>query len=162
MNVKLAQKLVDILSSAGLVLAVAESCTAGRISSVIGEVPGCSRCFWGGWVVYSNQAKIQTVGVPAECIQKHGAVSRQVVDSLLRGVLERADDVDIAIAVSGIAGPGGASTDKPVGLVYSGILFRGQAADIVEYRYSGTRIDIQEQATGDVLQRLLDILISES
>src|SRR5436305_2562070 len=105
------------LAVGGYTLAVAESCTGGLISQRLTEVPGSSVYFMEGVVTYSNDAKIRSLGVDAESIEKHGAVSAEVAEAMAEGVRHRAD-TDFGIAVTGIAGPGGGTEDKPVGLVY--------------------------------------------
>lgn len=105
------------LAVAGFTLAVAESCTGGLISQRLTEVPGSSVYFMEGVVTYSNDAKTRSLGVDAELIEQHGAVSAEVAEAMAEGVRKRAD-TDFGISVTGIAGPGGGSEEKPVGLVY--------------------------------------------
>jgi nicotinamide-nucleotide amidase len=105
------------LAVAGFTLSVAESCTGGLISQRLTEVPGSSVYFMEGVVTYSNDAKTRSLGVDAELIETHGAVSAQVAEAMAEGVRRRAD-TDFGLAVTGIAGPGGGSEEKPVGLVY--------------------------------------------
>jgi nicotinamide-nucleotide amidase len=105
------------LAVGGFTLAVAESCTGGLISQRLTEVPGSSVYFMEGVVTYSNDAKIRSLGVDAELIEKHGAVSAEVAEAMAEGVRHRAD-TDFGVAVTGIAGPGGGTEEKPVGLVF--------------------------------------------
>ncbi len=98
-------------------LAVAESCTGGTLAGLITDIPGASGYFTFGWVTYSNQAKNSQLGVPRQLLDKYGAVSEQVAEAMAQGARKRAG-ADIAIAITGIAGPGGANEQKPVGLVY--------------------------------------------
>ena len=98
-------------------LAVAESCTGGLLAKLLTDIPGASEYFSVGWVTYSNQAKSTELGVPADLIDKHGAVSEQVAEAMARGARSRAG-TDFAIGITGIAGPGGGSEQKPSGLVY--------------------------------------------
>ncbi|HEX8493634.1 MAG TPA: competence/damage-inducible protein A [Pyrinomonadaceae bacterium] len=105
------------LAVGGFTLAVAESCTGGLISERLTEVPGSSVYFMEGVVAYSNEAKTRTLGVDAELISRFGAVSAEVAEAMAEGVRRRAD-TDFGISVTGIAGPGGGSDEKPVGLVY--------------------------------------------
>ncbi|HKQ52609.1 MAG TPA: competence/damage-inducible protein A [Pyrinomonadaceae bacterium] len=105
------------LAVTGFTLAVAESCTGGLISQRLTEVPGSSVYFMEGVIAYSNDAKTRTLGVDAELIQQHGAVSAEVAEAMAEGVRRRAD-TDFGLSVTGIAGPSGGSEDKPVGLVY--------------------------------------------
>ncbi len=101
----------------GFTLAVAESCTGGLVAGRLTEVPGSSSYFKEGLVTYSNEAKVRLLGVPADLIGEYGAVSAQVAEAMAEGVRERAE-TDFGLAVTGIAGPGGGTEDKPVGLVY--------------------------------------------
>lgn len=98
-------------------VAVAESCTGGLLAKLITDVPGASEYFTHGWITYSNQAKSSELGVPAELIARHGAVSEQVAEAMARGARTRAG-TDFAIGITGIAGPGGGTEQKPAGLVY--------------------------------------------
>ncbi len=105
------------LARSGRTLALAESCTGGLVAKFITDVPGATRYFTRGWVTYSNQAKIEELGVPAELIEAHGAVSPEVAAAMAQGARRRAG-TDYAIGITGIAGPGGGSEQKPAGLVY--------------------------------------------
>ncbi len=112
-----ATSLIDLLRSKGLKLATAESCTGGLIAGAVTEVAGSSDVFDRGFVTYSNEAKTEMLGVPAALIATHGAVSPQVAREMAEGAL-RHSRADIAVAVTGVAGPGGGTAAKPVGLVY--------------------------------------------
>lgn len=105
------------LAARGQTIVTAESCTGGLICGALTDVPGSSEAVFGGYVTYDNRAKIEMIGVPAELIEKHGAVSEQVARAMAEGALRTAG-VDMAIAVTGVAGPGGGSESKPVGLVH--------------------------------------------
>jgi nicotinamide-nucleotide amidase len=113
----LARALVDRLRAARLRLATAESCTGGLIAGAVTEIAGSSDVFDRGFVTYSNEAKAEMLGVPAALIATHGAVSPQVAREMAEGAL-RHSRADIAVAVTGVAGPAGGSPAKPVGLVY--------------------------------------------
>ncbi len=105
------------LATSGFTIAVAESCTGGLISERLTDVPGSSAYFMEGVVTYSNDAKIRSLGVPAELIREHGAVSAQVAEAMAEGIKRRAE-TDFGISVTGIAGPGGGTDEKPIGLVF--------------------------------------------
>ncbi|MHC4701649.1 MAG: nicotinamide-nucleotide amidohydrolase family protein [Planctomycetota bacterium] len=105
------------LARQGKTVATAESCTGGLLAKLITDVPGASDYFAAGWVTYSNQAKSRELGVPAELIDEHGAVSEQVAEAMARRARARAG-TDFAIGITGIAGPGGGTEQKPAGLVY--------------------------------------------
>lgn len=110
---------------AGLRIATAESCTGGLLSAALTAIPGSSDVFDRGFATYSNDAKSELLGVPADLIEKHGAVSEEVARAMAEGALDRAA-VDFALAVTGIAGPGGGTTAKPVGLVHLAVAGRSQ------------------------------------
>jgi len=113
----LAEVVGEHLSRSGRTLAVAESCTGGLLAKLITDIPGSSRYFTYGWVTYSNEAKSRELDVPVKMIEEHGAVSEPVAQALARGARRKAG-TDYAIGITGIAGPGGGSEQKPVGLVY--------------------------------------------
>lgn len=144
------------LQPRGQWLAVAESCTGGLIAKTLTDVPGSSQWFERGYVVYSNQAKQDLLDVPALTLARDGAVSEATVRALAEGVLARAP-AQWSLAVSGIAGPGGGSVDKPVGTVWiawagaSGVTSR-------EYRFAGDREAVRDQAMEAALQGLLERL----
>jgi PncC family amidohydrolase len=109
----------------GLTIATAESCTGGLVAELLTEVPGISAVFLEGFVTYSNGAKEARLGVPAELLARHGAVSRDVAAALAAGAA-RASGARIAVAVTGVAGPGGGTAEKPVGFVCFGLSFDGR------------------------------------
>lgn len=119
-----AEALIQRLAKAGLTVATAESCTGGLIAGTLTEVSGSSAVVNRGYVTYSNEAKTEMLGVPAELIDRVGAVSREVALAMVEGALARSG-ADLAVAVTGIAGPNGGSLEKPVGLVHFGIARRG-------------------------------------
>ena len=114
------KKIVSILKRKKLKLAIAESCTGGMLSSVITSVSGASKVFTMGLVTYSNQAKLSILKVPKKIIQKHGAVSIQSCLSMVNN-LSKISKSKVCVSVTGIAGPGGGTKLKPVGLVYIGV-----------------------------------------
>ena len=116
----LAEVAGEKLARQGKTIAVAESCTGGTVARLLTDVPGASRYFTYGWVTYSNAAKTSELGVPAELIEKYGAVSEEAASSMAIGARKKAG-TDFAIAITGIAGPAGGSEQKPVGLVYISI-----------------------------------------
>src|SRR6266576_3974982 len=112
-----ASALLDLCRRKGLKLAAAESCTGGLLAATLTEIPGSSDVFERGFVTYSNEAKETMLGVPPLTLKSHGAVSRETAEAMARGVLAHAP-VDLAVSITGIAGPGGAVPGKPVGLVH--------------------------------------------
>ncbi|MBW8304877.1 MAG: CinA family protein [Brevundimonas sp.] len=112
----LARKVVEAARARGLMVAAAESCTGGLVAAALTSVAGSSAVVERGFVTYSNAAKSELLGVPADLIERHGAVSEPVARALAAGALARSA-AQVSVAVTGIAGPGGGSADKPVGLV---------------------------------------------
>lgn len=130
----LAADVVAACKAHGLMLATAESCTGGLIVGVLTEVAGSSAAVDRGFVTYSNEAKTQMLGVPASLVESVGAVSAEVAIAMAEGAIA-GSDADIAIAVTGIAGPGGGTAAKPVGLVHFGAMRRGGTAQHAEHRF---------------------------
>ena len=144
-----------LLAGRTLTVAVAESCTGGLIGHRLTQVPGSSAYVDRGAICYSNRAKSEMLGVPAELIAKHGAVSPEVAAAMARGIRERAG-VSVGLSVTGIAGPGGATGTKPVGLVYVGLDGGAGRAVTKEFRFHGDRLVIKQrssQAALDLLRR---------
>ncbi len=153
---EMAEVVGALLKQRRLRLAVAESCTGGMIGSRITEIAGSSDYFDRAAVVYSNDAKTAMLGVPKELIEKHGAVSSEVAAAMAQGILQAAR-TDIGIAVTGIAGPGNESEEKPVGLVYIG-LASSEGVKTGEFRFLGTRAQIRlktSQMALDMVRRHL-------
>lgn len=146
-----------LLSKQNLTVALAESCTGGLISHRLTQVPGSSSYVDRGAICYSNQAKTDMLGVPAQLIAKYGAVSQEVAAAMAGGIRERAG-VSVGLSVTGIAGPGGATETKPVGLVYVGLHGVADEPMTKEYRFHGDRTVIKQrssQAALDLLRRWL-------
>ncbi len=151
------ERLGRILGARRLTLGIAESCTGGLIASRITNVAGSSEYFEGGFVTYSNRAKTLFLGVPEETIEKHGAVSPDTARAMARGAREKLA-VDLAVAVTGIAGPGGGSPEKPVGTVFIGLAAGGGQTCVREFHFSGTRRKIKKQTADRALMLILDHL----
>jgi nicotinamide-nucleotide amidase len=132
------QVVVRLARAARKTVATAESCTGGLVASRITNVSGSSEMFRYGWVTYANEAKTSELGVPAALLEKHGAVSGEVARAMAEGAL-RASGADVAVAVTGIAGPTGGTSDKPVGLVYFGLARKEGKTEIVEKNLSQVR-----------------------
>jgi nicotinamide-nucleotide amidase len=132
--VPLAAEIVAAAKAAGLMIATAESCTAGLIAGTLTEIAGSSAVVERGFVTYSNEAKAEMLGVPAELIARVGAVSQEVAIAMAAGALARSR-ADLAVSVTGVAGPGGGSETKPVGLVHFGAVRRGQPVRHMERRF---------------------------
>ena len=116
----LAQRIVDKAGAEGVMIAAAESCTGGMVAAAITDVPGASAVLDRGFVTYSNEAKIEMLGVPLALIVRYGAVSGPVARAMAKGALDHSR-ADIAVAITGVAGPSGGSARKPVGLVWFGL-----------------------------------------
>ena len=157
---ELATALVACLVEKGLTLAAAESCTGGWIAKAITDVAGSSACFGYGIVSYSNDAKMRLLNVSPSLLDEHGAVSEPVVRAMAGGAL-RISDADVAVAVSGIAGPGGGSADKPVGTVWLACAVRSQAGPSTQtecMHFDGDRHDVRQQTVLHALRTLLATL----
>jgi len=129
--IEAARRVIEANRAAGRKIAVAESCTGGLVSAALTEISGSSDVLGSGFVTYSNEAKVSMLGVPVELIETFGAVSIAVAWAMARGALDRSG-ADIAVAITGIAGPGGGSDKKPVGTVVFGRARKGSdAEDIV-------------------------------
>lgn len=137
-------------------ISVAESCTGGMVAVKLTNVPGSSACFKQSVVTYSNESKMQLLNVKKETLEQFGAVSEQTATEMLDGILNLSKS-DYAISITGIAGPTGATKDKPVGLVYIGTSFNGEH-EIHKLQFLGTRQDIRERATNcalDLIRKLI-------
>ena len=148
-----------LLQRRGLMLAVAESCTGGLVGHRITGVAGSSAYFERGVMVYSNQAKQDLLGVDEAILRAHGAVSAQCAEAMARGICERAGAA-CGVAVTGIAGPGGATPGKPVGTVFIGVAVQG-AVEARRFRFSGDRASVKWQSSVmalDMLRRRLEQL----
>lgn len=152
----LCRHLGSVLLEKRLTLGVAESCTGGMVGAAITAIPGSSRYFKGGIIAYENKVKQRLLGVPRHVLDKHGAVSAETVIAMARGA-QQVLHADCAIAVSGIAGPGGGTRAKPAGLVYIGIA-KGKKARAFEERFRGPRSRVREQAVLRALRRMVDLL----
>ncbi|MGH8530298.1 MAG: CinA family protein [Nevskiales bacterium] len=154
-SLQLARQLGDALQRRGLRLAVAESCTGGLVCKLITDVPGSSAWFERGFITYADAAKTGMLGVSARALARFGAVSETVVREMLAGALQNSG-ADWAAAVSGVAGPGGGSADKPVGLVWLGWQARDGAASIQRHQFSGDRAAVRFAAAQALLQGLCE------
>jgi nicotinamide-nucleotide amidase len=135
--------LLDKLKQKKLKLVSAESCTGGLLAATLTTIPGSSDVYDRGFITYSNEAKMEMLDVPRALIEKHGAVSAEVAAAMAKGALKNVS-ADIAIAITGIAGPK-TSEHKPVGLVYIAVCHQGKTR-IIENHLSGSRIEIQTEA----------------
>lgn len=153
----LAAEIADRLLRRQQWLATAESCTGGLIAKTLTDRPGSSGWFERGLVSYSNRSKQELLGVPPEIIEKFGAVSRETAEAMAAGLLGEAP-VDWALSVTGIAGPGGGSPDKPVGLVWMAWAGRHRPVQSQRHAFSGSRDAVRERAACAALNGLLERL----
>ena len=147
----------DVLArcrAAGLLLATAESCTGGLVAACLTEIAGSSDVVDRGFVTYSNEAKLELLGVAAATLAAKGAVSAETASEMLAGALARSR-ADLAVAITGIAGPGGGSAEKPVGLVFIGVQRREQPATVERHVFPGDRAAVREAS----LRRALGLLL---
>jgi nicotinamide-nucleotide amidase len=153
----------ELLREKKLSLTTAESCTAGLLGSMIVRFPGTSENYIGGWITYSNKLKQQCLGVRCDSLDKFGAVSREVAAEMAHGAL-RAADADIALSITGIAGPDGGSAEKPVGTVYIGLARKSPAGvdcEVRHFRFSGDRQIVRDRSAKAALQMLRFSLLDE-
>jgi len=144
------------LEKAGLTLALAESCTGGRICDRITDVPGSSEHIKGGIVAYSNDSKVKLLGVSHGTLKAHGAVSAECAAEMAVGAA-KAFSADVGVSVTGIAGPGGATPQKPVGLVFIGVAMGKERASF-RYLFDGDRKSIKAQSAEEALRLVLGFL----
>ena len=154
--VSAASRLAGILAGRGLWMATAESCTGGLIAAAITGIPGSSGWFRGGVVAYDNLIKNRVLGVPESLLDSRGAVSAECVEAMVRGAA-RMCDAEIAVSISGIAGPGGGSPEKPVGLVFSAIYMNGSVS-VFRDVFTGDRQEVRQQAACTALDRVVGIV----
>ncbi|BBB28606.1 CinA family protein [Neptunomonas japonica] len=153
----LAEEAGIALKSHAAVLATAESCTGGGIAQAVTAVAGSSEWFGCGYVTYSNEAKQQMLGVNPDVIEAHGAVSEAVVRQMAEGALSQSG-ADIAVAVSGVAGPGGGTKDKPVGTVWLAWAIRGEATVAIGNLFLGDREQVRNQSIEKALEGIISLL----
>ncbi len=149
----LAERTLVTLRTAGLTVATAESCTGGLVAASLTHHAGSSDVVLGGFVTYSNAMKQQLLGVEMALFDQVGAVSEAVALAMAEGALQRSG-AGCAVSITGIAGPGGGSPDKPVGLVWLACVGAGKAPRVVRHVFAGTREEVRSQAAGVALTLL--------
>jgi nicotinamide-nucleotide amidase len=153
---ELARKLGEALKAKGLKLATAESCTGGWVAMALTAIPGSSDWFERGYVTYSNAAKREDLGVAEETLRQHGAVSEEVAREMAAGAIKRAR-AQVALAITGVAGPAGGSAEKPVGLVCFAWAHGSKMASETR-RFDGDRESVRRQSVLHALERVLELL----
>ena len=139
---RIEEKVVNKLLEYNLTITTAESCTGGMIGAALVNVAGVSRIYHLGFITYANEAKHQELGVKKKTLKKHGAVSKQTARQMAKGAAKHAH-ADVAIAVTGIAGPDGGTEEKPVGTVFMGCYVKGHTT-VREFHFEGSRDEIRE------------------
>lgn len=142
----------QLLVSKGLTISTAESCTGGLIAATLVNYPGISAVLSEGVITYSNEAKVKLLGVSEGTLSKFGAVSEQTAKEMVLGLI-KLTGTRVGISVTGIAGPGGGTEEKPVGLVYAGLYIDGKV-EITKFNFSGTRQEIRSKTVIEVLEWL--------
>ena len=153
----LAGEVAVLLADKKITVAVAESCTGGALCQALTDIPGSSAWFDRGFITYSNQAKVEMLGVSSTLLDQYGAVSFEAARAMVEGVHGRSN-AELAIAITGIAGPEGGTAQKPVGTVFFGIGQKGQAVKIDKRRFKGEREEVRARSVEFVLKALLKAL----
>ena len=151
-----AEQLIEALRSKGLRMSAAESCTGGMIGCMMTSVPGSSDVFLGTAVTYSNDAKERILGVKHQTLMDHGAVSMETASEMAKGSVEVYES-DVAVAVTGIAGPGGSTPEKPVGLVYIAVA-DGPRVVVTKNLFQGDRQSIRNQTAVEAIKLLIELV----
>ena len=156
MQQSLAEAIVKALKEKNMTVTTVESCTGGLLSATLVDVSGASDVFCQGVVTYANEAKISLVGVKKETLEAYGAVSEETAKEMAEGGCKAAN-ADAALSVTGIAGPGGGTEEKPVGLVYIGCCVNGNTV-VKRNVFSGNRREVREQSVNEAMKLLLACL----
>ena len=155
---RLAKMLVRRAQEVGMMVTCAESCTGGMVSAALTDIAGASAMFERSFVTYSNDAKMELLGVQSATLETHGAVSAETAIEMAAGALANVTQASLAVAITGIAGRGGGSVEKPVGLVYFGRAITGADSHSWRHVFEGDRKAIRQQATARALALMLDAL----
>ena len=151
-----AEELGELLTARRMTIALSESCTGGLLASTITDVPGSSLYFLGGIIAYSNDAKVEVLGVPEAALATHGAVSSNVALAMAYGALDHFAS-DLGLAVTGIAGPAGGSEAKPVGTVFIAVVTEENEV-AREFHFSGSRTEIKQQSVDAAMKLAREFL----
>jgi nicotinamide-nucleotide amidase len=152
-----AEQLAEIFLKTSNKLVTAESCTGGGLAEILTRLPGSSDWFERGFVTYSNESKQEILSVPIETLEQFGAVSEETASAMAKGALENSR-ADYSVAITGIAGPGGGSEDKPVGTVCFAWYGRNEGSSTTRICFDGDRLKVREQACMLAMQGLIDLL----
>lgn len=152
------RKLFELLGERNRVMTTAESCTGGLIAKIMTDYAGSSDIFWGGFVTYSNESKSKMLSVPEDVLEDYGAVSRETVLAMSSGSIQNSG-ADCSVAVSGIAGPGGGTEEKPVGTVWISAALQEGLKEARCFRFDGNRRQIREAASREALLMLYKLIL---
>jgi PncC family amidohydrolase len=152
-----AEELISRASEKGLKIVLAESCTAGLAANLLAEVSGASRVLWGSYVTYTLEAKTAMIGVDPAALARFGAVSRETALAMAEGAL-RSSGADLAASVTGLAGPDGDGSGRPVGTVFIAGVRRGARPEVLEYHFTGSRNEIRLAAARELIALLLRLV----
>ena len=158
---ELAKAIITLASEKNVMLVLAESCTGGMVAAALTDIAGSSAALERGLVTYSNAAKMELLGVKDATLTAHGAVSAECAAEMVAGTLAKTPAAMLAVAITGIAGPGGGTPDKPVGLVHFACQRRGEAAQLDRVIFTGDRPAVRAQATLHALQLLAGLLAGD-
>ncbi len=154
--IEIEEKLVQMLAEMGLTISTAESCTGGMLASRIIDISGASDVYSEGFITYSNEAKMKYLKVKDETLETYSAVSKETVLQMAEGCRNETGS-DVALVTTGIAGPGGGSAEKPVGLVYIGCAYKDEVISR-EFRFNGDRYEIRRQAVEQAIALAVEML----
>lgn len=149
---ELNEEIVKLLIEKHMKISAAESCTGGLFAALITNVAGASEVLDESFVTYANEAKIRLLGVGEQTLEKYGAVSRETAYEMAQGLFARTG-ANVSVGITGIAGPGGGTREKPVGLVYAGVCINGDT-EVMEMHHSGTREQVREKTCKAVLEHI--------
>ncbi|WP_159585824.1 CinA family protein [Chelativorans xinjiangense] len=152
----LAKRVLQACEERGLKLATAESCTGGMIAAAITDLAGASNVLERGFVTYSNEAKVEMLGVSPQTLGTRGAVSEETALEMAAGALAHSR-ADIAVSVTGVAGPGGGTAEKPVGLVWFGLAVKGKEPRAQKRLFTGTRGQVRSESVATALSLMLEV-----
>lgn len=153
----LVEHLSALLAQKKMILVTAESCTGGLLAAAMTHRAGSSRIFERGFVTYSNESKTELLNVPSQILTDYGAVSAETAQAMALGALKNSQ-ANLALSITGIAGPDGGSDDKPIGLVFFGWAFKNQPAASLAVRFDGDRTQIRSAAVSFAIKHLIEIL----
>ncbi|MDR2049662.1 MAG: nicotinamide-nucleotide amidohydrolase family protein [Treponema sp.] len=148
------ENLVAVLTKKSLVLAAAESCTAGLVADRIARVPGASKVFWGSFVCYTPQAKMKMLGVESEILERYGPVSAETAAAMAAGAVEKSG-ADLALSVTGLAGPEGDGSNVPVGTVWIGTARKNGPGTAGIFHFTGSRNELRSKAALEAVNQIL-------